>query len=117
MVTFAQVMATESHQDLMKAYPTLSSTDLDHEVFHELQLGCKRIMDDNDHIHITTFEEEENHDIPKDPKNKKEIEHMTPENKQLILEIDNSALIDCTVQWMTMLNKDCRNRLFNESQL
>ena len=36
---------------------------------------------------------------------------MTPENKQLILEIDNSALIDCTVQRMMMPNKDLQEKI------
>ena len=31
---------------------------------------------------------------------------MTPENKQLLLEIDKSSLVDCTVQWLHMLDKD-----------
>ena len=36
---------------------------------------------------------------------------MTPENKQLILEIDNSSLIDCTVQWLNMLDKDLQQKI------
>ena len=36
---------------------------------------------------------------------------MTPENKHIILETDNSALIDCTVQWMNMLNEDLQKRI------
>ena len=76
-----------------------------------MKLKCKRSVDENEHIHITTFEEEDSPDIPKDPKNKKEIEHMTAENKHLILETDNSALIDCTVQWMNMLDKDLQKKI------
>ena len=36
---------------------------------------------------------------------------MTPENKQFILETDNSALIDCTVQWMNLLDKDLQKNI------
>ena len=36
---------------------------------------------------------------------------MTPENKQLVLETDSSALIDCTVQWMNMLDKDLQKKI------
>ena len=36
---------------------------------------------------------------------------MTPENKHIILETDNSVLIDCTVQWMNMLNEDLQKRI------
>ena len=71
--------------------------------------SCKRIMDGNEHIHISTLEEEDNPVIPKDPMNKKEIEHMTPENKQLVPETDNSGLIDCTVQWVS--NKNLQHKI------
>ena len=36
---------------------------------------------------------------------------MTPENNQLILGTDNSALIDCTVQRMNMLDKDLQKKI------
>ena len=111
MVSFAEFIATESHHDFMIAFPNVTGTDLDHDEFHAMKLVCKRIMDENQHIHISTFEEEDNPKSPKDPKNKKEIEHMTPENKQLILEIDNSSLIDCTVQWLNMLDKDLQQEI------
>ena len=58
-------MATESHHDFRMTYPIISDTDLDHDEFHEKQLKCKRIIDENDHIHITPFEEEDNPDISK----------------------------------------------------
>ena len=58
-----------------------------------------------------TFLEEDNLELPEDLESKKEIKHMTPENKHLILETDNSALIDCTVQWMNMLNEDLQKRI------
>ena len=74
-------------------------------------------MDENEHIHISTFEEEDNPVIPKDPANKKEIEHMTPENKQLILQTDNSALNDCTGQWLNMLDKDLQKKIADRISL
>ena len=90
MVWFAEFIATGSHHDLVITIQNMTDTELDHDdEFHEMKLVCKRIMDENQHIHLSTFEEE----IPRDPKNKKEIERMTPENKRLILEIDNSSLV------------------------
>ena len=82
MVWFAEFIATESHQDFMITCPTMTDTELDHDdEFHEMKLVCKGIMDENQHIHLSTFEEEGNPKTPRDPKNKTEIEHMTPENK------------------------------------
>ena len=46
--------------NFMKAYPTMTRTHVDHEEFHEIQLKCKSIMEENVHIHISTFEEEDN---------------------------------------------------------
>ena len=111
MVWFAECIATESHHDFMIAFPTLTGADLDHDEFHAMKLVCKRIMDENQHIHISTLGEEDNPKIPKDPQNKKEIEPLTPENKQLILEIDNSSLIDCTVQRLKMPDKDLQQKI------
>ena len=68
-------------------------------------------MEENAHIHIATFEEGVNPELPAEPRNKKDIEHMPPKNKQLILEIDNSALIDCSVQWMMMPNNDLQEKI------
>ena len=56
-------LSPASHHDFMKSYPTMTDTDLDHCEFHEMKLKCKRVMDENEHIHITTFEEEDNPDI------------------------------------------------------
>ena len=110
MVWFVKFMSTQPHADFMKAYPSITSTDLSPDEFHDMQLKYKLIMKKNEQIRITSFEEDENPERPQDPMNK-EIEHMTPENKQLILENDNSTLIDCAVQWMMMLNEDLQGKI------
>ena len=68
-------------------------------------------MAENKQITPLSFEEEDNPDSPEDPESKKEIEQLTPENKHIILETDNSVLIDCTVQWMNMLNEDLQRSI------
>ena len=119
MVWMAQFVASETHQDFMIAFPNLTGTDLDldYDEFHAMKLVCKSIMDDNEHIHISTFEEEDNTQIPKNPKNKKDREHMTPENKQLIRRLT-------TVAWLTVLfnglicsTRTCSRRLLTESPM
>ena len=89
----------------------MTRPEVDPDTFHSIQLSCKRVMKENEHITIDSFQEEDSPEIPEDPENKKEIEHMTPENKHIILETDNSVLIDCTVQWINMLNKDLQKRI------
>ena len=89
----------------------MTRTEVDPDTFHSIQSSCKRVMKKNEHITIDSFQEEDNPEIPEDPEKKKEIEHMTPENKHIILETDSSVLIDCTVQWMNMLNEDLQKRI------
>ena len=108
---FTEVIATESHSSFMHNYSRFTQTDVDPDTFHAIQLSCRRIRAENENISILMFLEEDNPELPEDPENKKEIEHMTPENKHLILETDNSALIDCTVQWMNLLNEDLQKRI------
>ena len=111
MVWFAEFFATESHHDFMKSFPNMTDTDLDHDEYHEIKLVCQRIMYENKRIRLSTFEEEDNPKILVDPKNKKQTEHMTPANKQLILVIDKGSLIDCIVQWLNMLDKDLQQKI------
>ena len=108
---FMEVLAIETHQGFMLSYPQMTRTEVDPDTFHLIQLSCKRIKAENEHITMDSFEEEDNPEIPEGPENKKEIEHMTPENKHIILETDNSVLIDCAVQWMNMLNGDLQKRI------
>ena len=108
---FMEVLAVETHQSFLISYPQMTGTEVDPDTFHSIQLSCKRIKAENEHITIDSFEEEDNPEIPEDPENKKEIEHMSPENKHIILETDNSVLIDCTVQWMNMLKDDLQKRI------
>ena len=108
---FMEVLAIETHQGSMSSYPQMTRTEVDPDTFHSIQLSCKGVMKENEHITIDSFQEEDNPEIPEDPENKKEIEHMTPENKHIILKADNSVLSDCTVQWMNMLNEDLQKRI------
>ena len=63
MVMFSEVIAIESQKDFMMACPPMTHSDVDHDDFHANQLTCKRIKEENEHIHISTFEEEGNPDI------------------------------------------------------
>ena len=71
--TFIDVIAVEPHSQFMSMYPVLTDTDVDPDTFHSIQLSCKRIKEENGHISLTSFEEEDNPEIPEDPQDKKEI--------------------------------------------
>ena len=53
-VWFVEFMSTDAHSGFMKAYPNMTFIDLDPDEIHDMQLKCKRVMDENEHIHIST---------------------------------------------------------------
>ena len=67
---FIEVIAIESHRDFMSTYPQSTNTDVDPDTFHSIQLSCRRTKEENEHITITSFEED-NLEIPEDPQDKK----------------------------------------------
>ena len=81
LTMFVEVIASETHSSFMRNYPTLTDKNVDPDTFHSIQLACKRVKEENQHISIMTFLEEANPELPPGPENKKEIEHMTPEKK------------------------------------
>ena len=68
---FMEVLAIETHSGFMSAYPQFTQTDVDPDNFHAIQLSCKRVKKENEHITITSFEEEDSPEIPEDPESKK----------------------------------------------
>ena len=80
--------------------------------FHELHVVCKNIHERNKHITVTTFEVAYNPQLPPNPHGK-DMEIMIPEDKHLILENDNSKLVDCTVTWLNMLNKNIQKKILS----
>ena len=80
----------------MHSFPARSETTVDHDEFHEMQLVCKRGKDKHEDMRLENFEEDDTPELPKDPEGQKKVEKMTPENKQIILEIGS-------VVWLTVL--------------
>ena len=66
----------------------------------------------NNHITVSAFETEDHPELPVNPKGK-DVEFRIPEDKYWILEDDNSKLLDCTVTWLNMLNKDIQQRILS----
>ena len=70
---FVEVLAIETHQGFMSSYPQMTRTEVDPDTFHSIQLSCKRVMKENEHITIDSFQEEDNPEIPEDPEHKKKL--------------------------------------------
>ena len=71
MTMFMEVIALETHSGFMHTYPTMTQTNVDPDTFHSVQLACKRVKADNENIHISTFDDDANPELPPDPENKK----------------------------------------------
>ena len=104
------VVADANHQEFTMAYRALTGVQVTMEQFHELRVVCEYLRKKNAHISITTFETEDDPQLPVNPHGK-DMEYTIPEDKHIILEGDNSKLVDCTVTWLNMLNKDLQDRV------
>ena len=108
-------VADAEHQEFVMTFPMLTGLNISHEEFHELHVVCKNLKKKNEHIKVATFETEDDPQLPVNPHGK-DMEFMIPEDKHLILEGDNSKLVDCTVTWLNMLNKDLQERVLSRIQ-
>ena len=66
----------------------------------------------NEHIRADAFETGDDPQLPVNPDGK-DMEYMIPEDKHLILEGDNNKLVDCTVTWLNMWNKDLQQKILS----
>ena len=64
MVWFRELIAAESHRDSMRTFPTMADTIVDVEDFHAMKLICERIAKENEDVHLESFEEDDNPDLP-----------------------------------------------------
>ena len=106
------VIAEANHTEFTMSYRALTGVDVSLETFHEMHVVCKHLRDKNAHISIKTFETEDDPQLPVNPRGK-DMEYMIPEDKHIILEGDNSKLVDCTVTWLNMMNKDLQDRVLS----
>ena len=105
-------VADATHQEFHMSFPVLTGLQVSHEDFHELHVVCNDHVRKNSHISVKTFENEDDPQIPVNPHGK-DMEFMIPEDKHIILEGDNSKLVDCTVTWLNMLNKDLQQKVLS----
>ena len=90
-------------------------------------LNQKRLVNDNKNFGPSNFEDVEETDLMEDdpniplqcredqgrmdPEFKGTIESLSRENKHTILEKEDEALIECTIQWLNMYTKSDRKRI------
>ena len=78
-----------------------------------LHLSLKEILDNNKHVKVSNFEDVEEPELADDnpetplprpelhtnvdPEFKNSVEHLSRENKHIILETDDDDLVECTI--------------------
>ena len=88
-------------------------------------------MKENKRINQSSFEEEDDPDLeeddpniplrrrdgqgPGDPEFKGTVECLSRENKHIILEAEDDALIECTIQWLNMYDENLQKRIMKKS--
>ena len=100
LAMMVEFVADASHQEFHMSFPVLTGLQVSIEEFHELHVVCKDIVRQKSHISVKTFETEDDPQLPVNPHGK-DMEYMIPEDKHIILEGDNSKLVDCTVHGST----------------
>jgi hypothetical protein len=127
MVLMMEYMVAKSHSSFMEVFAPATRFDISDEDYHELRLELKRLVNDNKNFGPSNFEDVEKKDLMDDdpniplqcredqgrmdPEFKGTIESLSRENKHIILEKEDDALIECTIQWLNMYTKSDRKRI------
>ena len=127
MVFMLEYLACESHKNFMQIFAPSARTDITDEQYHEFRLELKRVKQANKNVSQDNFENVEEPDFmgddpniplqrcegqgPVDPEFKGTVESLSRENKHIILETEDDALIECTIKWLSMYNKTVQQKI------
>ena len=95
--------------------------------YHEFKLDIEKVLKDNEHINADNFldiegpdlvDDDPNTPLPDlqgqgsaDPEYKNTIESLNIEAKHIILETDHDKLVECTLKWISMCNKNVQQKI------
>ena len=94
-----------------------------------LTLSLKQVLENNRHLTVDNFEDVEEPDLagddpntslPRfeeqgraDPEYKGSVESLGREDKHIILETGDDDLVECTLQWLRMCNKNVQKKVMD----
>jgi hypothetical protein len=124
------MMAALAHAEFktfMDHYAPAMGFRISYDEYHEFNLAIGKVIQDNAHITPDNFLDVEEpqlvDDDPEtplpdlqgqsrsDPEYKGTIESLNVEDKHMILESDDDNLVECTLQWINMCNKNVQRRI------
>jgi len=101
--------------------------EISYDKYHEFKLDIGKVLKDNEHITPDNFLDVEEPDLVDDdpetplpdlqgqgradPEYKNTIESLNIEDKHIILDTDDDKLVECTLKWISMCNKNAQQKI------
>ena len=127
LLLMMEALAHASFKTFMEYYAPAMNFEVSYDDYHEFKLASGKVLEDNRNITSDNFlgvEEPELVDDdpetplpdhqgqgPVDPEYKGTIESLNVENKHIILESGDDNLVECTLQWISMCNKNVQRKI------
>jgi hypothetical protein len=127
MELMMEALAYEPFSTFMEIYAPAMDFTVSYDDYHEFKLSIEAVLENNRHITSDNFLDVEEPDLVDDdpetplpshqwkgridPKYKGPVESLSCENKHIILETDDDNLVECTLQWMRMCNKNVQKKI------
>ena len=127
LLFFMEFVADTSLTSFLEDYASSTQAQIQYDTYHEFHLEVKRVFEANKQITVDNFENVEepdlNDDDPNiplqrredqgrgDPEFKGKLENLSKVDKHLILETEDDALVECTIQWLSMYNKTVQQKM------
>ena len=111
----------------MEHWAPMMRFEITHDQYHEFKLDIGTVLKNNTHVTADNFLDVEEPDLVDDDitipapnleapgtgdvEYKHAIESLNIENKHIILETDDDKLVECTLAWISMCNKNVQNKI------
>ena len=111
----------------MDHWAPMMGFQITYDQYHEFKLDMGKVLKDNAHITADNFLDVEEPDLADDdptipapnlqepgagdPEYKHTIESLNIEDKHIILETDDDKLVECTLKWISMCNKNVQKKI------
>ena len=120
-------LSDASFSTFMDQYAPMMGYEISYDTYHEFKLDIDKVLKDNEHLGAENFlgaedpdlvDDDPNTPLPDlqgqsagDPEYKHTIESLNIEDKHIILETDDDKLVECTLKWISMCNKNVQQKI------
>ena len=120
-------LADAEFKTFMDYYAPAMGYEISYDQYHEFKLDIGKLLKDNEHITSDNFLDVEEPDLVDDdpetplpdlrgqgradPEYKNTIESLNIEDKHIILESDDDKLVERTLKWISMCNKNVQQKI------